>query len=111
VYDKWRGPAHIGDPIPKMVERVKVWLAAGVDVRIFTARVDGGEVAAAEGHPDAPLMRKVDEVRAHIEVWCLRVLGRVLPVTNRKDYGMIELWDDRAVQVVPNTGERVDGEP
>ena len=26
-----------------------------------------------------------------------------------KDYGMVELWDDRAVQVKPNTGERVDG--
>ena len=24
-----------------------------------------------------------------------------------KDYGMIELWDDRAVQVVPNTGIRI----
>ena len=35
--------------------------------------------------------------------------GEVLPVTNCKDFGMIELWDDRAVQVVFNTGIRADG--
>jgi hypothetical protein len=27
-----------------------------------------------------------------------------LEVTDRKDFGMIELWDDRAIQVVQNTG-------
>ena len=37
--------------------------------------------------------------------------GVVLPVTNVKDWHMLELWDDRAVQVEPNTGRRVDGEP
>lgn len=40
-----------------------------------------------------------------IENWCLKHIGKKLPVTNIKDFGMIELWDDRAVQVVPNTGE------
>jgi hypothetical protein len=33
-----------------------------------------------------------------------------LPVTNCKDLNMVELWDDRAVQVVPNTGQRADGQ-
>lgn len=36
-------------------------------------------------------------------------LGRVLIITNEKDYGMIELWDDRCVQVEINTGRRMDG--
>ena len=41
-------------------------------------------------------------------MWCQAHLGRVLPVTCVKDFGMVELWDDRAVQVVPNDGRRVD---
>jgi hypothetical protein len=28
---------------------------------------------------------------------------------SKKDYAMHELWDDRAVQVIPNTGVRADG--
>lgn len=46
-YDGWKGPEHIGAPIPAMVERVKAWLAEGKEVRISTARADGGEVAIA----------------------------------------------------------------
>ena len=37
--------------------------------------------------------------------------GQVLPVTNVKDLAMAELWDDRCIQVVANTGERVGNEP
>jgi hypothetical protein len=33
----------------------------------------------------------------------------VLPVTNVKTFDIIEIWDDRAVQVIPNTGLRADG--
>jgi len=36
--------------------------------------------------------------------WCEKHLGLALPVTCVKDMHMIELWDDRAVQVVTNTG-------
>ena len=32
-YDYWRGPEHIGEPIPAMLERVQRWLAEGKDVR------------------------------------------------------------------------------
>lgn len=106
-YDTWRGPDHIGAPIVPMLKRVQTWISEGKDVRIFTARVDGGEVAAGEGHPDAERMRNVAQVRKYIEDWCLQHVGRVLPVTCRKDYGMIELWDDRAVQVIPNTGRTI----
>lgn len=96
-YHKWISPEHIGKPIPVMVDRVKKWLADGLDVRIFTARVYGGTGA------------NVEHIRGFIERWCLEHIGQVLPVTNEKDYGMVELWDDRAVQVIPNTGERADG--
>ena len=102
-YDKWVGPEHIGTPIPKMVERVKRWLADGKDVRIFTARAY---------YDPADLERKLEAQRAvaAIEAWCVEQFGRALPVTNTKDYGMVEQWDDRVVQVVKNTGLRADGE-
>lgn len=98
-YDGWSGPIVIGQPVPAMLERVKDWLAEGRDVRIFTARVSH----------DGSSERKYDAAMAHmaIEHWCLRHLGRKLPVTNVKDYDMVELWDDRAVQVRKNTGEPV----
>ncbi len=43
----------------------------------------------------------------YIEQWCLKHFGKTLPVTNIKDFAMIELWDDRAIQVIPNTGKRL----
>lgn len=92
-YAEWQGPEHIGAPIPLMVERVKQWLREGREVRIVTARVSDPEQEMA--------------ARLPIEIWCNQHLGRILPVTCRKDYGMIELWDDRAVAVVPNTGIRI----
>lgn len=91
-YDTWRGIDHIGVPIKPMVDRVKQWLKDGVSVKIFTARVAG---------------RDADQVRAYIDAWCLEHIGQVLPVTNVKDFQMVELWDDRAVQVRCNTGEPV----
>lgn len=93
-YGGWKGPDHIGAPIPRMVERVKAWLAEGKAVKIFTARVWGDDR---------------DGVAEIIQAWCKQHIGQELEVTCAKDYGMIELWDDRAVQVEPNTGRRIDG--
>ncbi len=90
---EWRGPTHIGAPIPKMVARVKQWLADGEDVRIFTARVGGHQTAA-----------EVAIAQEAIRRWCHDHIGQVLPITAEKDYDMVALWDDLAVQVVPNTG-------
>lgn len=90
-YHGYCGPEHIGDPIPAMMLRVKQWLADGKDVRLFTARA-GCSVS-----------------ERHINDWLMKNLGKVIPITATKDYGMVELWDDRAVQVVPNTGQRADG--
>lgn len=93
MYDQWRGHHHIGEPIAAMVTLVKGFLLEGKDVRIFTARAFSpapGGIAA-------------------IEAWCLEHLGRVLPVTCVKDYGMIRLYDDRAVAIEANTGRILGG--
>lgn len=91
-YGGWLGPHHIGRPIPAMVARVKEWLREGKFVKIFTARVSYGDP---------------NNCRAEIEKWCIEHIGQALPVTNEKDFGMIELWDDRCVQVELNTGRRI----
>lgn len=90
-----RGIEHIGPPIPAMLKRVQHWLQTGQEVRIFTARATG-----------------IDQERAchAIRVWCALHIGRVLPITATKDFACIQIWDDRAVQVLPNTGVRVDGD-
>jgi hypothetical protein len=93
-YDGWQGIEYVGAPIPLMVERVKEWLTEGCDVRIFTARVSGGKSRA---------------VTKPIQEWCRTHLGVELPITCVKDFGMIELWDDRCVQIITNTGLRADG--
>lgn len=95
-YEGWRGDDLIGNPVPKMLLRVHRWLAAGKEVRIMTARV-------------SPEKNDVQRARRIIEAWCEEHVGQVLPITHEKDFKMIELWDDRCVQVIPNTGERADG--
>lgn len=92
-YDGWQGPEHIGKPVPKMLERVLAWLKEGAEVRIFTARM------GTECEHERSLFL------ASFDAWCLEHIGRILIVTNKKDYGMVQLWDDRCVQVMPNTGE------
>jgi hypothetical protein len=93
-YDGWQGVDHIGDPVPLMVSRVKQWLKERHEVRIFTARVSGFE-------RDQEQLERAHNV---ISDWCLKHIGYVLPITNEKDLNMIELYDDRAVQVEANTG-------
>lgn len=81
----------MGEGVPKMVARVKRWLKAGRQVKIFTARAEDFRGRRA------------------VEAFCQANFGQVLPITNKKDYDMVEYWDDRAVQVIPDTGERADG--
>lgn len=95
AYSSWRGPTHIGPPIMPMLSRVKGWLAEGWEVRIFTARA---------GDPDPAVIPA-------IKAWCREHVGVELEVTNVKDYQMVELWDDRAVQVEKNTGEPLSFRP
>jgi hypothetical protein len=96
VYHGWDG-GKIGPPVEPMLERVRAWRGAGIEVRIVTARVADGD-----GNDS-------DVARAAVEAWLLEHVGEVLPVTCTKDFRMVELWDDRAVRVVSNTGRRCCG--
>lgn len=102
---------HIGEPVPLMLQRVKDMLSAGYDVRIFTARVDGGLVALDMGLVDAHRYKDTDRITNVIQDWTEKHLGVRLPVTCKKDFGMVALYDDRAIQIIPNTGVRADGQP
>lgn len=91
---EWKGPYHIGPPIPKMTHKVWEALNQGHDVRIFTARV-----CDLRGNED------VEKVRNVIQNYTKQHFGgRVFDVTNEKDYDMITCYDDRAKQVISNTG-------
>lgn len=102
--DAW-DPLAIGDPIPIMVKKVRHVLAKGFEVRIFTARVDGGRAALEMGNPAGANYRDVSAIRRRIEDWTEKHIGVRLKVTNQKDYGMVELWDDRARRIEFNTGK------
>lgn len=109
-YDGWKGAEHIGPPIPRMLDRVVKWISDSncPEVKIMTARVSPDK-------EDSEKCRKV------IEKWLLKHVIPLLPlylrepcpieisITHEKNARMIELWDDRCVQVIPNTGERADG--
>jgi hypothetical protein len=86
-YDGWKGPDHIGEPVLKILERVKLWMAADkYEIRIFTARA---------GVPE-----QIPPVVAWLEKHGIGGLA----ITNVKDFSMIELWDDRCVQIISNLG-------
>jgi len=102
-YERWIGPDHVGEPIPAMVERVKEWLAAGMDVRIFTARV------WSDGTPDRDADARL--ARAAIAKFCVETFGKVLQITCVKDFGMLTLYDDRCMRVETNTGRVFDELP
>lgn len=97
-------PFNIGAPIEQMTQRVKQWIASGVEVRIMTARVgdldfDGTRLSDA----------KRDAIVTAIQQWCMINIGAALPVTASKDCFMVELWDDRAITVRRNTGQIITG--
>lgn len=97
-YHGWNG-GKIGDPIPKMLARVRKWLAEGQDVVIFTARL------CREGKDH----EAYTEQRELISAWLRKHGLPQLTMTAVKGFDAVEMWDDRAVQVVPNTGRRADG--
>ena len=85
----WVDANHIGQPVEPMMNRVKEWIAQGITVKIVTARA---------GDPNG-----IPPVKA----WLRKQGLPDLEVTDKKDFNMIELWDDRAIQVIPNTGKPV----
>jgi hypothetical protein len=83
--------SKIGSPVPKMLNRVHQLIQEGNRIKIFTARASDPEQIS--------LVKK----------WLKENGLPELEITNTKDYGMILLYDDRAVQVITNTGEIVKG--
>ena len=81
----------IGMPVPTMVRRVQDWLASGLTVKIFTARMSENPV----------LWQK------RIGDWCETYIGVRLEATNCKDFGCVAIYDDIAYHVIENTGEIV----
>jgi hypothetical protein len=80
---------EIGEPIPEMAERLLRFHRAGVQVKIFTAR--------ASTPKQVPL----------IKAWLQRNQLPDIEITNIKDAAMARLYDDKAVQVIRNTGRIV----
>jgi hypothetical protein len=100
----------LGPPIANGIVLVRQLRAAGQEVRIFTARV--------QPSPDEPAWW--DEARRlgydtaegwvagqveRIDAFCSKHFQAVLPITAAKDWRMITCYDDRCVQMIPNTGE------
>ena len=83
---------EIGEPVPTMMKRLKQYLEDGYEVRIMTARADKPHLIPA------------------IEKWLEKHDIGGLKITNQKDMDMIVVFDDRAVQVIPNTGVLVGAE-
>jgi hypothetical protein len=79
-------PFTIGPPVRLMHKRVRHWIRTGRKVKIFTARAGD------------------EEQRRLVEQWCKKHGLADLEITDRKDFGMLALWDDRAVGVVSNLG-------
>jgi len=85
-YDAWSSIEHIGKPVPAMLKRVQQWLQQGKKIKIMTAR--------ASDPKQMPLIKE----------WLKEYDLQNLEITNQKDFQMVELWDDRAIQVMPNQG-------
>lgn len=101
-YDEWRGISHIGDPIPTTMELLQQHLADGMECRIFTARVF--RMLYPHGTPER---MEGERVANYIQDWLESHGLPRLTITCVKDFGMIRLYDDRAVQVEQNTGRLI----
>lgn len=95
-YDGWRGASHIGEPVPAMLQRVREWVQSGAQVVIVTARVNPGDTDESRA--------AAQQARDAITAWTAKWVGRPLLATCSKSYGMLQLWDYRAVGVVRNEG-------
>lgn len=97
VFTEWKGITSIGDPLPKMVKRVKDWIAKGIQVKILTARVSEPSVKE-----NGTTVAKVSEA---IQRWTEKHIGIKLPVVSQKDQHMLFFVDDSCVQIKHNDGD------
>ena len=122
-YDKWEGIDHIGEPVKPMVDLIKRMHAEGKVVKILTARVAPRANVETRSNPYLTDQAVYDAVgrdneeryrdiyrapkwtaREFVIDWCLKNLGFLPVITHEKDHLMLELYDDRVKQVVPNEG-------
>jgi hypothetical protein len=96
-FDKWRGPLHIGHPIPAMVRCLQSHLEKGEFVTIFSARIHDYE---KDGVTAAQVIQAIGD-------WTEASVGVRLPATNIKLHTFDRFYSDTAIQVVPNVGRRV----
>ena len=109
-YDGWKGIDHIGEPVKPMVELIKRMHDEGKVVKIVTARVaphkleDGTVGESYITIPDGEDGATRNYAHQFINDWCHFNLGFVPEIVYQKDHLMLELYDDRVKQVVPNEG-------
>lgn len=116
-YDGWKGIDHIGDPIAPMVKLIRQMHDEGKVVKIMTARAAPKEKPETKPNPyrtgnwcvEAPdvqtwALKNEWTPLEFIQEWCYRHLGFVPEIVYQKDHLMLELYDDRVKQVVPNEG-------
>jgi len=83
---------EIGKPISSMIKKLKEFLAAGYNVVVFSARLGQGD-------------RR--EITREIGNWTMKHIGVRLPVTDVKSADWECFFDDKAVQVIRNSGMTV----
>jgi hypothetical protein len=116
-YDGWKGIDHIGEPVGPMVKLIRQMHDEGKVVKIMTARVAPKEKPEVKPNPylenhwviespdDMPWALKNEwSPLEFIQDWCYKILGFVPEIVYQKDHLMLELYDDRVKQVVPNEG-------
>lgn len=93
-YHGWKGIENIGKVVPLMQTRVLAWIEEGHTVVIFTARVSDPK--------DSGVCKGI------IKDWLEDNGMPRLPITCIKRKEFTEFWDDRAKQVIPNSGVAID---
>jgi hypothetical protein len=88
-------PEKLGKPISGVIKIAKSYIKRGITCKVFTAR--------AKDASSAQIKR--------IQDWTQKYLGKRLAVINEKDPFMIALYDDKAIQVEPNSGKVLGKEP
>lgn len=109
-YDGWKGIDHIGEPVEPMVDLIKKMHDEGKVVKILTARIaphkleDGTIGESYITIPDGEGGTERNYAHQFINDWCHFNLGFIPEIVYQKDHLMLELYDDRVKQVVPNEG-------
>lgn len=91
TYNRWKNIGDTGEPIPKMKQKVLSWIQKGIIIKIFTARAYN------------------EENKKHIRKWLiLNGFPPNLEITNIKGIECDLIFDDKAREVIHNTGIIVD---